>query len=278
MQISLLEKKRRLLDGGGLGAGLGGKAEVRLDGLEAREEGGSLLVGDGGVDNDVVAVLPVGGGGDAVLVTELEGVNDTEDLVKVATGRGGVGEGEADGLLGVDDEDGADGEWDTLGIEVGQVLVIQHVVEGRDLAVGISDDGELDFDVVDLVDILDPLFVGLEAVGGETDNLDVALVKLGLEAGNNTELGGADGGEVCGVREENGPGVADEIVELDGALGGLGVEVGGDGAKTEGVAIGRHLCCWLWEREEVGCVVKEKEKEEKKRKKVKNPGSFLYFV
>lgn len=236
------------LDGGGLGAGQGGKAEVGLDGLEAGEEGGSLLVGDGGVNDDLLAVLPVGGGGDAVLVTELERINDTEDLVKVTAGRGGVGEGKTDGLLGVDDEDGADGEGDTLGVKVGQVLVIQHVVEGRDLAVSIGDDGELEVDVVDLVDVLDPLLVGLEAVGGETDDLDVALVKLGLETGNDTELGGADGGEVCGVGEEDDPGVADEIVELDVALSGLGLEVGGDGAKTEGVAVGRHVCCcvgWL---------------------------------
>ena len=37
-----------------------------------REEGRSLLVGDGGVDDNIVALLPVDGGGDAVLVTELK--------------------------------------------------------------------------------------------------------------------------------------------------------------------------------------------------------------
>lgn len=37
-----------------------------------REEGLGLLVADGGVDNDIVALLPVHWGGDAVLVTELK--------------------------------------------------------------------------------------------------------------------------------------------------------------------------------------------------------------
>ena len=37
-----------------------------------REEGLGLIVGDGGVDDDVLALVPVDGGGDAVLVTKLE--------------------------------------------------------------------------------------------------------------------------------------------------------------------------------------------------------------
>jgi len=37
-----------------------------------REEGRSLLLGNGGVDDDIIALLPVDWGGDAVLVTELK--------------------------------------------------------------------------------------------------------------------------------------------------------------------------------------------------------------
>lgn len=43
----------------------------------------------------------VGRTGDAVLVAELERVDDADDLVELTTGRGGVGEGEADDTLGV---------------------------------------------------------------------------------------------------------------------------------------------------------------------------------
>ena len=50
----------------------GSRPQVRqVDGV-VREERRSLLVGDGGVDDDIVTLLPVDGGGDAVLVTKLK--------------------------------------------------------------------------------------------------------------------------------------------------------------------------------------------------------------
>lgn len=79
------------------------------------------------MDDNVITGDPVDGGGDLVLVAGLEGVDDAEDLGRVATGGGGVGEDGADGLLGVDDEDGADGESDALLVDVGGVLVVDPV-------------------------------------------------------------------------------------------------------------------------------------------------------
>lgn len=110
--------------GGGLLLGKGSEAEVRLDDAELREQLLGLLVGDGGVDNDIVTGDPVDGGGDLVLVTSLEGVDDAEDLGGVAASGGRVREDGADGLLGVDDEDRADGESNALGVDVGGVLVV----------------------------------------------------------------------------------------------------------------------------------------------------------
>lgn len=45
----------------------------------------------------------------------------------------------------------------------------------------------------------DPLVVRLELVAGETDGLDSTLSELGLELGDLSELGGADGSEVAVV-------------------------------------------------------------------------------
>lgn len=45
-----------------------GEAQVWLHDAELREQGLGLVVGDGGVDNNVVSGDPVDGGGDAVLV------------------------------------------------------------------------------------------------------------------------------------------------------------------------------------------------------------------
>jgi hypothetical protein len=79
------------------------------------------------VDDDVLTGNPVDRGGDAVLVTGLEGVDDTEDLGGVAAGGGRVREDGADGLLGVDDEDGSDGEGNALLINVGSILLVDPV-------------------------------------------------------------------------------------------------------------------------------------------------------
>lgn len=100
------------------------ESEVRLDDTELGEEGLGLLVLDGGVDNDVLTGDPVDGGGDAVLVAGLEGVDDAEDLGGVAAGGGGVGEDGADGLLGVNEVDGSDGEGNALLIDVGSILLV----------------------------------------------------------------------------------------------------------------------------------------------------------
>lgn len=79
------------------------------------------------MDNDIVTGDPVDGGGDLVLVTGLERVDDTEDLGGVAAGGGRVGQDETDGLLGVNDEDRADGESNALLVNVGGVLVVEPV-------------------------------------------------------------------------------------------------------------------------------------------------------
>lgn len=89
------------------------------------EQSLGLIVLDAWVDNHIVARNPVDRGSDTVLVARLKRVNDTEDLGGVTTSRGGVGQDEANGLLGVNDEDGSDGESNALGVDVGGVLVVK---------------------------------------------------------------------------------------------------------------------------------------------------------
>jgi hypothetical protein len=60
------------------------------------------------VDNNVVALVPVDRGGNLVFVTQLEGIDHSDDLVKRTAGLGRVGYGEADDLLGIDHEDGSE--------------------------------------------------------------------------------------------------------------------------------------------------------------------------
>jgi len=161
------------------------------------------------VDDDIFTLLPVDGGGDPVLVTELKRVDDPEDFVKVATSGGRVRNGQTDDLLGVDDEHRSDGEGNALGIDVGSILVVQHVVQGSDSAAFIGDDGVLDTRGADGLlaeglDILDPSFVLLETVVGEADDFHTTVIKVLGATSNFSKLSGADWGKVIRMREENG--------------------------------------------------------------------------
>jgi len=75
--------------------------------------------------------------------------------------------------------------------------------------------------------------VGLDAVDADADELRVALRELVLAVGERAELGGADRREVGRVREEDAPAVAELLVKPDGALGGVGGEVGGGVAELD---------------------------------------------
>lgn len=77
------------------------------------------------MDDDIVTGDPVDRGGDSVLVASLERVDNTQDLSSVAASGGRVGQDQSDGLLGVDDKDGADGEGNALLVHVGGVLVVK---------------------------------------------------------------------------------------------------------------------------------------------------------
>lgn len=90
-----------------------------------REEGLGLLGVDAGMDNNVLALLPVDRRGDAVLVPELDRVDCTDNFIlhtaalavawgseggthEVAAGDCRVRDCETDDLLRVNDEDGPD--------------------------------------------------------------------------------------------------------------------------------------------------------------------------
>ena len=177
-----------------------------------------ILGGNRRGNDNVVTRQPVDRAGDTVLVGGLKSVDNTEDLGGVTASGGRVGHDQADLLGGVDDEDGTDGQGHTLRINIGGVLVVDHIVQVGDLALGIGDDGEFEVGAGNFVDVLDPAVVGLDVVGTQTDELDTTLGELRLELGESAELGGANGGKVIRVGEENGPLVTQEGVEVDGTI------------------------------------------------------------
>ncbi len=166
-------------------------SQVWLDDLHLRPDFLGLVCLDGGMDNHVVTGNPVNGGSDLVLVAGLEGVHDSEHLGSVATGRSRVGENGSDNLLGVNDEDGADGESYALLIDIRGVLVVDHVVLQGNLSVLVSNDREVQVAATDLVDVLDPVSMAVNGVGGKTDQLDTSLGELGFQFCESSKLSGA---------------------------------------------------------------------------------------
>lgn len=114
--------------------------------------------------------------------------------------------------------------------------MIKHVVEEGNLSLLVSNDWELQIAATDVVDILDPAAMALNGVCRQTNQLDTTLCELWLQFCKSTQLGGTDRCVIFRMREEDDPSVADELVEVNGAFGGIGLEVGGDGTEAEAVS------------------------------------------
>lgn len=109
------------------------------------------------------------GSGHTVLVAGLQAVNDAQNLGRVAAGGGRVRKDHADLLVGVNDEHGADGKGNALGVDIGSILVVNHVVSQGNLALLVANDGKFESGVRDLVDVLDPARVAVNGVGRQTN-------------------------------------------------------------------------------------------------------------
>src|SRR3954447_10186142 len=113
---------------------------------------------------------------------------------------------------------------------------VEHAEEHRHPAVLVRDDREINPRVLCLVDVGDPALMVFGTVDAQTDHLGVALAPLSMELCGRAELGAAYRREVCRMREQNAPGVADELVEVDPAHAAVGGEVR-DGVTDVNIAL-----------------------------------------
>lgn len=211
--------------------------QVGLQLLNLSELGLGVLGADAGGNNDVLTLGPVDRSGNALLVSELESLNDTKDLGNVATGGSRVDKEQPDLLGRVNNEDVADGHGSSTALLEGlESRLVKHVVLEGNLARGVGNDGIVDLGTLgsELLDVSKPLVVVLDGVSGQANELGVQLGELGLELGESTQLGGADRSEVGRVGEKHSPlVVAQELVEVDLTLGGRGGEVRGLAANAD---------------------------------------------
>jgi hypothetical protein len=124
--------------------------------------------------------------------------------------------------------------------EVSPALGRQHAVELGDLQFGVADHRVFHLGALRLFDIGGPLAVAAHRIDAEADDLGVALGEFRLQPRHVTELGGADGREVFGMRKQNRPAVADPFVKVDRALRGFGGEIRGsivDAGNSVGISV-----------------------------------------
>lgn len=112
-------------------------------------------------DNHVLSSRPVDRRRNALLVRQLQGINNPQHLRSVPSRRRRVRHSEADLLFRVNDKDRANGECNAAFLSQAiEVVLRDHVVEKGDVAVCVGDDGELNGGVGSLVDVFDPFVVG----------------------------------------------------------------------------------------------------------------------
>src|SRR6516162_6364400 len=218
-----------------------------------------LVVADRTGDDHVLAVLPIYRGRHLVLGSELQRVDHAQHLVEIAAGRHRIDQNELDLLVRSDDEDVA------YGLVVGGRALRRvaghgggkHAVELRHLEIGVCDDRVIGGETLRLLDVAGPAVMAGERVDGQSDDLDAALVELGLDLGHVAELGGAHRREVLGMREQHHPFVADPLVEADLAFGGLRFEIRRSVVDGESHDLppsrGRHWAGKILRQPSMGC-------------------------
>ena len=175
-----------------------------------------------------------------LLIPRLQRIHHPQHLRRIPPRTGRIAHDQPNRLLRINHKHTPDRKSNPLLVHIRRVLMIQHIIQIRDLPLLVANDREPEIGPADLVDVLDPSRMGVDGVGGQADQLDAAFGELRLEFGEGAELGGADGGVVLRVGEEDDPGGVDELVEVDGAGGGVGLEVGRDGAEAEAVGIDQY--------------------------------------
>ncbi|MNL53853.1 hypothetical protein D3C87_1771340 [compost metagenome] len=101
----------------------------------------------------------------------------------------------------------------------------QHAVELRHVVVDIGDHRKVRLCPLRFRDVADPAGMAVERIDGEPDDLYPAPVEFRLDLGHVAEFGGADWREILRMREQDGPGIADPVMELDRAFRGFRLEI-----------------------------------------------------
>lgn len=123
-----------------------------------------------------------------MLIPRLQAIHHPQHLGRISASARRIAHDQPNRLFGIDDEDAADRKGNALLIDIGGILVVEHIIKIGYLAGFVADDGEAEGRAGNFVNVLDPATMALNGVGGEADELDAALGEFGFEFGKGTEF------------------------------------------------------------------------------------------
>lgn len=179
-----------------------------------------------GGHDDIIARLPISRQGHAEFIDCLKADENTFDFVEIAPEGQGVIDDGSDSVGKVDEEDGSDGLR-------GALARLHHAVLLGHFHAHVLHEGETHLDILHaavfdaVLDGTQPGDVAVETVDGDPHKLAVQFLEFLGHVGESDELGGAHGGEIGGMAEEDFPLATVVARKMDGTLGGHSVEVGG---------------------------------------------------
>lgn len=101
-----------------------------------------------------------------MLVPSLQRIHHTQHFGRIPPRRSRIRKYQTNGLLWINDENASDGKGNPLGVDIGRILMIQHIICIRNFALLVANDGEGQLASGNLVNVLDPAAMRLNCVGG----------------------------------------------------------------------------------------------------------------
>mmetsp|Transcript_3703 Transcript_3703/g.8167 ORF Transcript_3703/g.8167 Transcript_3703/m.8167 type:complete len:248 (+) Transcript_3703:232-975(+) len=154
--------------------------------------------------NIFMIVRPIRRRGNALFVTQLQGLDAADDFVHVPSHAGGIVEAEHEFVFGIDDEYRANGEGEVLVVGCAR---INHSVGGGDGTVLVADDGEFDVDFVFAVGyhVVEPILMRLDRIHAQCRHKTIHRLQMIVLERQSSNLSGTHWRKVGRMTEENGP-------------------------------------------------------------------------
>src|SRR4029453_15002005 len=149
-------------------------------------------------------------------------------LVEIAAGRHGISEHQLDLLIRSNNEHRADCGIVCRSSPLGGSTSagVNHVVEFGDLEVKVTDNRIVHRMALGFLDILGPFLVIGHGINAQTDHFKFAFRELRFETRHIAELSCANRGEILWMRKQNGPPVANPVMEINGSFRRLRGKIG----------------------------------------------------